>query len=125
MNKILKFGNKYLYITLKAFEMKSITCILLIIIGFLFLHSETGLFNVCENHHENHDVCLILEKSDNPKSLSFEDFLQNINQSYSLDFLFIETSQALINHFLRESKFCSPLKIKKEKFIYYLKTLLN
>jgi 1,4-dihydroxy-2-naphthoate octaprenyltransferase len=104
--------------------MRFITFILLIIIGFLFLHSETGIFKDCADHHEGHDVCSIFQNSDKIRTSSLAS-LNNITQLLNTAFIIplINISNYLVIPNSNKSDFY-PHRLKNKKLIHFLSSLL-
>ena len=104
--------------------MKKVAFILLLIIGFLFLHSETGILKDCADHHEGHDVCSIFQNSDKTRTSSLEAF-NNITQlvNTALIIPLINISSYLIIPKAISSDFY-PHRLKNKKLIYFLSALL-
>lgn len=105
--------------------MKKTAYILFVILGFLFLHSETGLFGDCDDNHENHDVCTILQNSVNVISISYSNFFLKIQHLPIQYFSFIILPVLFFDNFLNYSKQdYTPHRLKNQKLIYYLRSLL-
>lgn len=104
--------------------MRNVAYILLVIFGFLFLHSETGLFKDCNDHHAGHDVCIIFQNSDNIRTSSFGAF-HNIEKILSTAFL--EPLISKCNHdiiHIEKNSDLSPHRLKKKKLIHFLNSLI-
>lgn len=104
--------------------MRNIAIILLSVFGFLFLHSETGIFENCADHHAGHDVCSIFQNSDKTRTSSLEAF-NNITQlvNTALIIPLINISSYLIIPKAISSDFY-PHRLKNKKLIYFLSALL-
>jgi hypothetical protein len=102
---------------------KKVTYILLVIIGFLFLHSETEIFSICHDNHENHDICVVFDKSDIQKTGTYRYLLQNTNPTFVEAYLSIFILRTINNNLLKESKYYFKFIIKKEKRIQFLSIL--
>jgi hypothetical protein len=104
--------------------MKKVAFILLLIIEFLFLHSETGILKDCADHHEGHDVCSIFQNSDKIRTSSLASF-NNINQLLNTAFIIplINISNYLIIPNTNNSDFY-PHRLKNKKLIHFLSSLL-
>lgn len=104
--------------------MKKVAFILLLIIGFLFLHSETGIFKDCADHHEGHDVCTIFQNSDKIRTSSlsaFNNIAQLLNTAFIIH-LVNKTSYLIIP---RATNFdFYPHRLKNKKLIHFLSSLL-
>lgn len=104
--------------------MKKVAFILLIIIGFLFLHSETGIFKNCADQHAGHDVCSIFQNSDKIRTSSITTF-NNIAQILSTAFIvpLISKISYLTIPKATNSDFY-PHRLKNKKLIHLLSSLL-
>jgi len=113
-----------LYVAFKHF-MKKIVFVLLLILGFLFLHSETGLLKDCEDNHKNHDVCTILQNLDNSRLIAYSNSLHNILKISIPKTILNVQPTILIDSFLKESKLNDfPHRLKNKIFIHFLNSLL-
>ncbi len=105
--------------------MKKVAYILFVILGFLFLHSEVGLLEDCDDHHKNHDVCTILQNSDNVISISYSDYFLKIQHLPIPDFSFIILPVLFFDNFLNYSKQdYTPHRLKNNQLIHFLNSLL-
>lgn len=105
--------------------MKIEVYILLIIFGFLFLHSETGFLKDCEDDHKDHDICSIFQNSDNIRIIKNSNLLQNILKISISNIFSIIQPKLLYYYLIKESEFNgSPHRHKDNKLIYFLSSLL-
>ncbi|MBS4013354.1 MAG: hypothetical protein KGZ97_06295 [Bacteroidetes bacterium] len=99
--------------------MKKVAYILLVIIGFLFLHSETGIFKDCEDHHAGHDVCAIFQKSDNTRNFRLTTSLISILQFCDIS-NFLELNAVSARSFSTEQLFKETYPYKPNKILLQL-----
>lgn len=104
--------------------MNKVAFILIVIIGVLFLHSETGIFKDCADHHVGHDVCTIFQNSDNIR-ISSLGALNNIAQILSTAFIvpLVKNCSYLISPNVTKFDFY-PHRLKNKKLIHFLSSLL-
>lgn len=105
--------------------MRKTAYILLAILGFLFLHSETGFLKDCDDHHKNHDFCTTFQNSDNIRLITYSNSLHNILKISLPNIIFNVQPTILFDFLLKESKLNDfPHKLKNRKLIHFLNSLL-